>query len=31
MPAPHGFKYEVRGSEVVVTHHGSGNERRGKG
>lgn len=22
MPAPQGFKYEVRGSEVVVTHHG---------
>jgi hypothetical protein len=22
MPAPHGFRYEVRGSEVVVTHHG---------
>jgi len=22
MPAPEGFKYEVRGSEVVVTHHG---------
>ena len=22
MPAPEGFKYAVRGSEVVVTHHG---------
>jgi hypothetical protein len=22
MPAPEGFRYEVRGSEVVVTHHG---------
>lgn len=22
MPAPQGFSYEVRGSEVVVSHHG---------
>jgi hypothetical protein len=22
MPAPEGFRYEVRGSQVVVTHHG---------
>lgn len=22
MPAPQGFEYEARGSEVVVTHHG---------
>jgi len=22
MPAPHGFSYEVRGSQVLVTHHG---------
>lgn len=22
MPAPEGFDYEVRGSEVVITHHG---------
>lgn len=22
MPAPHGFAYLVRGSEVVITHHG---------
>lgn len=22
MPAPHGFKYEVRGSRVSITHHG---------
>jgi hypothetical protein len=22
MPAPQGFSYEVRGSQVVVTHHG---------
>lgn len=22
MPAPHGFSYEVRSSQVVVTHHG---------
>ena len=22
MAAPEGFRYEVRGSEVVVTHHG---------
>ena len=22
MPAPHGFEYEVRGAEVVVSHHG---------
>jgi len=22
MPAPEGFSYEVRGSEVVVSHHG---------
>jgi antitoxin (DNA-binding transcriptional repressor) of toxin-antitoxin stability system len=22
MPAPQGFSYEVRGTEVVITHHG---------
>ena len=22
MPAPEGFDYEVRGGEVVITHHG---------
>lgn len=22
MPDPHGFSFEVRGSQVVVTHHG---------
>lgn len=22
MPAPHGFRYEVRGSQVSITHHG---------
>jgi hypothetical protein len=22
VPAPHGFEYEVRGEEVVVSHHG---------
>jgi len=22
MPAPEGFRYEVRGSEVVITQHG---------
>jgi hypothetical protein len=22
MPDPHGFEYDVRGSQVVVTHHG---------
>lgn len=22
MPAPHGFEYEVRGGEVIISHHG---------